>query len=420
MFESLWKGYFDTFGAMFGVVLLAIFPTIAIILIVIIRSVVKAITNKQRKIKAEKARKEAQARKIIDEKTIDALFHEIYVAKEKGDFAKAYDCYMSYSKLRTLDADDMYDIGRICENGKKNGWVRTGERYNALDWYNKAAAGGNLSASFQVSRDKYETAVKNGDGVAISKYVNEIRSLSSYGCGDAAKMAREFDVISATALREKKDGYLEIVARYGANCDQFAVAESYLNEGTRESIAKSLDWLLLLCKKDFTQAQYLYGSILLQGKHGVEKDVDEGVKWLKEAGESGDIYSAAKVGAHYFNLGDMDNAIYWLKKAKEHENPDILFYLGLAYRRKGASVPSIFDVVGDGDEQMKALSESFDLTFSYDYYVRQAARKGSLKAQKHMEENNFESDEEILRMAQENAAKKKEQEKNNSCEESQV
>ncbi len=421
MFESLWDAYFGQFGAMFGVVLLAIFPTIAIILLVIIVAIVKAIKRKIDRIREKKARVAQQAKKVSDEKTVDALFHEIYVAKEKGDFAKAYDCYMAYSNLRTLDADDMYDIGRICEMGEKNGWGRTGERYNALTWYKKSADGGNLSAKFRLARNRYETAVKNDDGVAISKYVNEIRSLSSYGCSDAAKMEREFDVISATALREKKEGYLETVARYGANCDQFAAAESYLNEGTRESIAKALDWLSLLCKKGYPDAQYLYGSILLQGKYGVEKDVDEGVRWLKEAGEDGDIHSAAKLGAHFYNHDDMDSAIYWFEKGKEHENPDILFYLAIAYIKKKDTIVPLSD---SDKDYLEAEAKRFDLTFNYDFYLRKAAYRGSLKAQKYMKDHFILTDEEILKQVREKNAKeektKKEQEKNKPLEESQV
>ncbi len=411
MFERLWEGFFGQFGA-FGVILLAIFPTIAIILTVIVVSVVKSITNKRRKIKVEKARREVQARKAVSEKTIDALFHEIYVAKEKGDFSKAYDCYMAYSKLRTLDADDMYDIGGICEMGEENGWGRTGERHSALFWYEKSANGGNLSAKFRLVRNRYETAVKNDDGVAISKYVNEIRSLSSSGCSDASKMEREFDVISATALREKKDGYLETVARYGKNCDQFAAAEAYLNDGTRESISKALDWLSLLCKKGYTAAQYLYGSILLQGKYGVEKDVDEGVRWLKEAGEVGNIYSAAKLGAHFFNLDDMDNAIYWFEKAKEHENPDVLFYLALAYGKKRNTIVPLSD---SDKDYLEAETKSFDLTFNYDFYLRKAAHRGSLKAQEHMKEYGIPTDEELLKQVRE-----KQKDKEKAKKESQV
>jgi TPR repeat protein len=111
----------------------------------------------------------------------------------------------------------------------------------------------------------------------------------------------------------------------------------------------------------FNNCDSMYNlAVSLQNGQGVEKNLDEALKWCKRAAEAGCSQAMESLGFSYFDGShgvekDKAMAVMWLERAvAEGDHPDALFILGHTYLR---GHPGVDKDVALGVEYMEKAAE---------------------------------------------------------------
>ncbi|MGD8566804.1 MAG: SEL1-like repeat protein [Gammaproteobacteria bacterium] len=85
------------------------------------------------------------------------------------------------------------------------------------------------------------------------------------------------------------------------------------------------------------QAQYKLGLTFLKGGNGIERDIDEALKWLKSSARNNNIAANLKLGMLYYKGIDVErdyrSAANWLEKAAKSGNATAQYMMGNFYRK---------------------------------------------------------------------------------------
>ena len=176
----------------------------------------------------------------------------------------------------------------------------------AFQWFNKAAAGGDIDAMWSVA-----TAYKDGKGVKkdnTQKFA-WIKKLAEAGNADAMD-------------------YLGDYYRSG--------------DGVMQNYAKAIEWYQKAAKEGNLESMCSLGHMYAAGE-GVEQDLDKGIKWMKKSAKAGHVHSMYLLGLMYNKKRDEstdpqydDLTEKWLEKAAEAGHEDAQEKLD-EYRDEGSS-----------------------------------------------------------------------------------
>jgi TPR repeat protein len=84
-------------------------------------------------------------------------------------------------------------------------------------------------------------------------------------------------------------------------------------------------------------AQYKLGMTFLKGGDGIERDVDEALKWLKSSARNNNVAANLKLGMLYYKGIDVErdyrSAANWMEKAAKSGNANAQYMMGNFYRK---------------------------------------------------------------------------------------
>jgi TPR repeat protein len=89
--------------------------------------------------------------------------------------------------------------------------------------------------------------------------------------------------------------------------------------GVEKNLEEAVKWLRKASEQNFAVAQFWLGGCYFDGK-GVEKDEKEAIKWYQKSADNGYIYAQRYIGIFYWRglMGlekNLDKALSWFKKA---------------------------------------------------------------------------------------------------------
>lgn len=95
---------------------------------------------------------------------------------------------------------------------------------------------------------------------------------------------------------------------------------------------------------DSVDAQYILGTLYLEGKMGAPKDLGQGISWLRGAAEAGEVNAQCLLGSIYAEgkesiQKDVVKGLYWLNKAASQGNDTAKLILGCIYAGAKDVVP---------------------------------------------------------------------------------
>ena len=109
------------------------------------------------------------------------------------------------------------------------------------------------------------------------------------------------------------------------------------------------------------QAQYTLAHLHLKGKGGIEFDVEEAVKLLESASNSGHEEAAFDLAFLYLNgtklAKDRGKALHWLTKSAELGQVDAQYFLGLAYKKSDPEKAAALLKMASDTGHLEAASE---------------------------------------------------------------
>lgn len=115
----------------------------------------------------------------------------------------------------------------------------------------------------------------------------------------------------------------------------FLMGEKYFyGQGVEINREIAKDWYFAAAKKGHATAQYMYGYILCVSARG-EKDLEQGVKFVKKSAEKNHTAAMLLLARNYFYgvgvVKSQKKAFKVWKKASEIGCPEAQYYLGLCY-----------------------------------------------------------------------------------------
>jgi TPR repeat protein len=96
----------------------------------------------------------------------------------------------------------------------------------------------------------------------------------------------------------------------------------------RISSRKAAEWYRRSAEHGFVIAQCTLG-VILGGNYGVKKDVQEALFWLKKAFRGGDSCAANNIAVTYRENGHLRQAVRWFRKAAAAGDESVLIQLGI-------------------------------------------------------------------------------------------
>lgn len=202
------------------------------------------------------------------------------------------------------DAQLEYRIGSMYLNGKGTAY----DSQKALNWFLKSAGGGNAFAAYQAAQifSEKKDANRDGDGTQEEKlYADALAGfLSMEKINPDAQLEYRIGsmylVGKGTAADPQKALNLFLKSADGGNAFAAYQAAQMLDEGKQvdqdEAKAAKLytdalaGFIALEVDKPDAQLEYRIGSMLLCGE-GIEKDVDEAMRWFQMSAKSGNPYA---------------------------------------------------------------------------------------------------------------------------------
>ena len=145
--------------------------------------------------------------------------------------------------------------------------------------------------------------------------------------------AEKLQIKDAGALKDATR-WLQKSAEHGEASGQFILCLMTLGGiGVEKNLAEAAKWIRLAGTKN-AEAQALMGVLYVYGK-GVDQDVGEGVRRLREAAEKGVPLAMTSLGQIYFEgsgvVQDYVESAKWLRKGAEHNDPKAKALLGTLY-----------------------------------------------------------------------------------------
>lgn len=225
----------------------------------------------------------------------------------------------------------------------------------AIAYLIKAEQAGNDNATFRLAQYYYkEPGYKQYSIALLQKLVkkNEKRGLLEYGNlivkGDIdsePKLNGVMLIKQAADLGEKeailKYGKLQIHGVNGA-CEpnrelgleyvkkaaefedfieaRYYLSTLYLKSEEPDEVNLGMKILKECVDESFSEALYSYGELLYNGKAGLPKDEEQGLRYVRRAADAGSLKACYYIGKIYKLKNDFNNALRYLKIAADKEN----------------------------------------------------------------------------------------------------
>ncbi len=135
----------------------------------------------------------------------------------------------------------------------------------------------------------------------------------------------EWQSLLAQARNGDREAEWEVADRYSDGCKD--------NRGkvtVRRSAAKAAQWFRRAAEHGSGPAQNNLG-ILLSNGHGVRKNVEEALLWLRKAFRAGNTCAAQNIAITDRENGDLKAAFKWFRRAAGAGDGDALIQLGIHY-----------------------------------------------------------------------------------------
>lgn len=247
----------------------------------------------------------AETAMTANERDANALF-EMGRRYEAGvdvemDAVKAAQCYRRAAELGLADAQ--FHLGRCYYYGKG---VETNQT-EAAKWHKKAADQG-----FHLAQVAYASCCLSGNGVEknIREAIKWLQRATEQGNVDA-QVSLGICYLNAFGVEKNENE-----------------AEKLFRMATEQGISKS--FAFSEAEKGVADAQAFIGTRYIY----VEKNVDEAVKWWRNAAEQGLPMAQYALGdCYYHHFNDKQEALSWYRKAAEQGNPDAQYNIGIMYLR---------------------------------------------------------------------------------------
>jgi uncharacterized protein len=193
----------------------------------------------------------------------------------------------------------------------------------AHEWWERAAAGGDISATYALglmhAHTGFDGAVQDFGKAAewFTKAANADYAWAQYSLGYLYEMGKGFAQNDKAAgrwyLRAAEQGIEYAQINVGLMFDQA--------RGTDENISEALKWFRLAAKQGNPVASYLLGRMLEDGR-GVSVSLSLAATYYERAAEAGFVEAQARYGDYHFDgLGNMPQrparAYEWYLKAAE-------------------------------------------------------------------------------------------------------
>ncbi len=121
--------------------------------------------------------------------------------------------------------------------------------------------------------------------------------------------------------------YLVKAAKGGSAVAQYAIAVCYDQEiGVKQDVEQAIKWYKEAAEQGILEAQCDYGIACT-----VKNNFIEAVTWLKKAAERGYAKAQYTLGWNYSNYNNIEEALYWMEEAADQDYILALVALGNAY-----------------------------------------------------------------------------------------
>jgi len=205
---------------------------------------------------------------------------------------------------------------------------------NAFYWYQKSADLGDLSACYMVARF-YEVGevVEQSDEKAFQWYL----TAADQGDVDSIEivtMAYALGNFSQEVNEEEALRYCLKGAELGSISCEYYCGLYYL-EGTvvEKNPAVAAEYFRRAANAGDVDSMKEYGKLLLYGAKGLDADEEEGVYWLENAYQKGNLIALGEIADYYYQGGKYDKAYPYVLESCQYdmETGDVYHILGAMY-----------------------------------------------------------------------------------------
>lgn len=246
----------------------------------------------------------------------------------------------------------------------------TEDRLQAAEWLEKAARQGNVEAMYQLG-ECYSEPFSYSEEESQEEAIQRLDKAFDW----YLKAAQNGNVLSQLEVAKRYDDMLEKElaelwfrkAAEGGNAEAQNRLGNYCLDNGKER--EAFDWFSKAASQNYYFSYENLGDCYLNGK-GVGKDPQQGVYWLEEAIDAGDLSVANILGNLYFNGDnlpqDYSKAVYW-------------YTVGSNYPWYGKSKNRLGECYRDGLGVAKNYTKAV-------YWFRAAAEDGDTEAQLNLSE----------------------------------
>ena len=196
-------------------------------------------------------------------------------------------------------------------------YINTDDKEKALEWYMKAADGGDAEAMVQAAelysfKEDYETEKRLLLKAAEQNYADAEVNLGIY--------FHSLETDDITPDMEQAMYWYKRAYEHGSDTSACYVGEMYLNgEGTPKDENQAFEWFKKAYEMESIYGTYLYGKCFMEGI-GVAQDKEKGIKLYTEAAEYDSDAQYALALCYIEGNGvkkDLKKAVFYLKKSIE-------------------------------------------------------------------------------------------------------
>lgn len=236
---------------------------------------------------------------IVDNEELCSLFGTFMIALSKGDLSFTSPKMFALKNPKTGEnyGEYIYNQARnLCEKAKDKSKI---DHNKAFRLFQKAARLGHPDAQCCMG-----CCFKNGYGTQV----------------DYSKAREWYDIASGNGCAR--------ALRHIGFCYEEGV-------GVKKDINKAMEWFDKAIKLGDTNSMVTKGAIYYYGKHGIEVNHSEGVKWYAMAAEQGDSNGMWRLALCYMKgIGIEKNykeAFKWFEKSANKDDANGQYGLGLCY-----------------------------------------------------------------------------------------
>jgi len=200
----------------------------------------------------------------------------------------------------------------------------------AVEWYGKAAEGGDPNAMYKLAM-----AYLNGNGVAqdLTEAFGHFRKAAEAGNAEAMyTLAQAYHAGQGLEkdLSQAVHWYNKAAEAGNAEAMHSLAAMYFTGEGLAKDNSRAVEWLVKAAKAGSTQAMYNLAVAYYNGD-GIARDFTKAVEWFRKAAEAGDVAAMYNLALAHLDINDYTNARKWFISAANEGNVEAMYNLGVIY-----------------------------------------------------------------------------------------